>query len=76
MDSPPAAFDPRAAIDQFLAHKLTGTQLLRGFASYRGWLVPARLAGMEPTYLNFQLDGDSHFFMFTGPTAGVPFLHR
>jgi hypothetical protein len=62
-------FEPRAAIAQFLARKMTGTQLLRGFATYRGWLVPARLAGMEPTYLNFQLGADSHFFLFTDHDA-------
>ena len=60
------ALNPRAAIDQFFKKKLTGTQLMRAMASYRGWQVPARLEGLVPVFTDFDLGrGSVHFFLFT-----------
>src|SRR5215831_3182949 len=71
MPEPP--YDPRQAIDRFFQHQLTGTQLLRGLASYRGWIVPANLnaqTGGEPTFIIFNYgEGDRHFFMFSDRQA-------
>ncbi len=64
------AFNPRTAIDQFFKKKLTGTQLMRCMACYRGWQVPARLEGLVPVFTDFDLGaGSVHFFIFTDKDA-------
>jgi hypothetical protein len=69
----PTTLDPRQAIAQFFQHQLTGTQLLRGLAGYRGWIVPANFnaqAGGEPTFITFNYgENDRHFFMFSDRQA-------
>ncbi|MEI6231676.1 MAG: hypothetical protein WCT04_01385 [Planctomycetota bacterium] len=61
---------PRAAIDRFFSKKLTGTQLLRSLAVYRGWQVPARLENMVPVYTEFDLGNNvTHFFLFSDKDA-------
>jgi hypothetical protein len=66
-------FDPRVAIDQFFQHKLTGAQLMRGLASYRGWIVPAAFdpaGGGDPTFIKIRFsETDRHFFMFSDGQA-------
>jgi hypothetical protein len=64
-----APFNPRAAIAEFLGKKLTGTQLLRGLATFRGWEVPARLESMVPVFAIFDRGEDRHFFMFSDKQA-------
>ena len=62
--------NPRAAIDRFFNKKLSGTQLLRCLAIYRGWLVPARLENLVPVYSDFDLGNNLiHYFLFTDKDA-------
>ena len=60
----------RKAIDRFFNKKLTGTQLLRTFAVYRGWQVPARLDSLVPEFSVFDLgNGAKHYFLFSDKGA-------
>ena len=62
--------NPRTAIDRFFNKKLTGTQLLRSLAVYRGCLVPARLENLVPIYSEFDLGhGLIHYFLFSDKDA-------
>lgn len=60
----------RTAIDSYFNKKLTGTQLLRTFAVYRGWHVPARLESLVPVFSDYDLgDGKRHYFLFSDKDA-------
>lgn len=66
--------NPKQAIDQFFQKALTGTQLLRQFATYANWIVPCS-AAIPPLFLKFNYGSDEqgiperHFFMFSDQAA-------
>ena len=60
---------PRRAIERFLAHEMSGRELLRCLATFDRWIVPAGFSGGQPAFLDFRSGQSRRFFMFSGPEA-------
>jgi hypothetical protein len=57
--------DPRSAIQLFHDGSLAGRELLRCFASYPRWIVPASFGAGGPALLEFRSGGSRHFYLFS-----------